>query len=202
MRNPSRHRPLRTIAFGAALLFLAIGTLSGCMATPAPANTSSPTAVVTPAPTKAAPIFASNDEALAAATATYSAYLSAGDAAGKIGSDSWNEYLSFTTGAEHDGVVSSRKKTEEGGRSFTGTTSFDSMTVQMSSALPDETWEIRTYVCLDISESTMVDATGQSVSSPDRQVRWPMVIAFITPTSNSSQLLISESRAWSGSNFC
>lgn len=84
------------------------------MATPAPANTSSLIAVPTAAHAEAPPVFASNDEAVAAATATYSTYLSAGDVAGRNGSDSWNSHLAFTTGPEHDGVTSSRTVLEAG----------------------------------------------------------------------------------------
>jgi hypothetical protein len=186
----------------AAALFFFVGTLSGCVAAPAPSNTAEPVAVATPAPPEAPPVFASNDEALAAATAAYANYLAAGDTAGAIGSDSWNSYLALTTGSEQAGVVATRENLVSKGRALTGTTSSDSMSIQSSSALPDTTWEIRTYVCLDVSDSKMVDTTGQSVSTPNRQVRWPMVVLFVTPQNYSKQLLVSESRVWSGSNFC
>ena len=200
MRNPLHRRPLHTVVPSAVLL-VSIGLLSGCMATPAPPNTASPVAKATAAPAEAPPIFASNDEALAAAEAAYTAYLSAGDTAGEIGSDSWNEYLAMTTGTERDGEVSSQTRLEERGRSITGSTTFDSMTVQTSSALDDGTWEVRTYVCFDITNSSMIEADGQQVADTGPQ-RWPMVVRFVTPQKDSQQLLISESTVWSGSNFC
>ncbi|TFD23269.1 hypothetical protein [Cryobacterium sp. TMS1-13-1] len=198
MRNPLRRRPLHAVVPSAVLL-VSIGLLSGCMATPAPTDSSAPSAAAEPTATP--PVFASDEEALAAAEATYSAYLSAGDVAGEIGSDSWNKYLAMTTGTERDGEVSSQTRLEERGRSITGSTTFDSMTVQTSSALDDGTWEVRTYVCFDITNSSMIEADGQQVADTGPQ-RWPMVVRFVTPQKDSQQLQISESTVWSGSNFC
>ncbi len=198
MRNPLHRRLLHTVALNTVLL-VSISLLSGCMATPTPHNTSVPSAA---APTMIPPVFASNEEALAAAMATYSAYLSAGDVAGKIGSDSWNKYLAFTNGPEHDAVMSSRTALEAEGRSLTGSTTFDSIKIQMSSALPDATWEIRTYLCLDITHSRLLDSSGQPIDDSEGPLRWPMVVRFVTPQKDSQQLLISESTIWSGSNFC
>ena len=199
MRNPPHHRAAHRAVLTATVLFLT-GTLNGCMAAPVPHNTASPVAEATA--TETPPVFASSEEALAVATATYSAYLSAGDVAGKIGSDSWNEYLSFTTGPERDGVTSSRTALEAEGRSLTGSTAFDSMKIQMSSALPDATWEIRTYLCLDITHSQLLNSSGQPVNDSEGPLRWPMVVRFVTSQEDSQQLLISESTVWSGSNFC
>ena len=91
---------------------------------------------------------------------------------------------------------------DEEGWSFTGVAVFDSMTIQSSQALADSTWEIRTYLCLDLSASDTVDRSGISVLDSDRAVRSPMIVVFVTPDTNSQQLLISESPIWSGSNFC
>ncbi|TFB71214.1 hypothetical protein E3O06_12645 [Cryobacterium glaciale] len=204
MRIPPRRRPVHSAVLTAVLISLAVGALSGCSAAPvpAPSDTAAPVAEATAAPTETPPVFASNEEALAAAEAAYANYLAAGDIAGATGSDSWKSYLSLTTGSEQAGVVGAREDLVNRGRSLQGTTTFDSMSIQSSGAAPDSTWEIRTYVCLDVTDSSMVDATGQSVSTPDRQVRWPMVVVFVTPEGNAQQLLISESRVWSGSNFC
>jgi hypothetical protein len=188
----------------AAVLFVAAGTLTGCMATPGPdaSNTPAPAAATTPAPTEKPPLFASNDEALAAATAAFTNYLAAGDSAGAIGSDSWNAYMALTVGTAQEGDIAARKVLVEDARSLTGTTAFDSMAIQSSSAQPDLTWEIRTYLCLDVSGGHMIDANGNNVSTPYRQTRLPLVVVFVSPSDQSTQLLISESRVWSGTNFC
>ncbi|WP_158253246.1 hypothetical protein [Cryobacterium sp. N19] len=188
----------------ASMVFLAAGTLSGCSAapTPSPHGSSEPAAEATAAPTETPPVFASNEEALAAAATAYGAYLTAGDTAGAEGSDSWIKYLALTTGLERDDEVKTKKELEQNGWRFSGTTSFDSMTVQSFNPRPDGRWEVRAYVCLDLSQSQKVDASGIVVSDPNRLARWPLVVTFKTPDEISQQLLISESTVWSGSNFC
>ena len=202
MRNPPRRRPVHRAVLTAAVLFLA-GTLSGCLAAPVPPNTASPVAKATaaPAPAEAPPIFASNDEALAAAKAVYTKYLALGDSAGANYPESWNEYIALTTGTERHGVERAKALMDKNGWFFTGVTQFDSMTIQSSQELADSTWEIRTYLCLDLSAADTVNEAGESVVKQD-DPRSPMVVVFVTPDKKSKQLLISESPIWSGSNFC
>ncbi|SDO03028.1 hypothetical protein SAMN05216368_10991 [Cryobacterium flavum] len=204
MRTRPRRRPMHKAVHIASMVFLAAGTLSGCSAapTPSPHGSSEPAAEATAAPTETPPVFASNEEALAAAAAAYGAYLTAGDTAGAEGSDSWIKYLALTTGLERDDEVKTKKELEQNGWRFSGTTSFDSMTVQSFNPRPDGRWEVRAYVCLDLSQSQKVDASGIVVSDPNRLARWPLVVTFKTPDEISQQLLISESTVWSGSNFC
>ncbi len=200
MRNPPHGHPVHRAVLTAAVLFLA-STLNGCMAAPVPPNSGPPIVEATATPSASLPAFASNDEALAAAKAAYTTYLAAGDTARATDSESWKAYLSLTTGTEHDGAEQAGKLMEEKGWSFTGVTLFDSMTIQSSQTLADSTWEIRTYLCLDLSASDTVNEAGESVVKHDDS-RSPMVVVFVTPDSNSRQLLISESPIWSGSNFC
>ncbi len=204
MRTRPRRRPMHKAVHIASMVFLAAGTLSGCSAapTPSPHGSSEPAAEATAAPTETPPVFASNEEALAAAATAYGAYLTAGDTAGAEGSDSWIKYLALTTGLERDDEVKTKKELEQNGWRFSGTTSFDSMTVQSFNPRPDGRWEVRAYVCLDLSQSQKVDASGIVVSDPNRLARWPLVVTFKTPDEISQQLLISESTVWSGSNFC
>ena len=204
MRNPSRRRPVRNVVRTAVVLFLAVGTLSGCSAAPVPvaSSTVDPVAEATAAPTETLPVFASNVEALAAAKAAYGNYLALGDSVPSMRSESWDGYLDLTTGVEREGLIRGRELMEENGWAFTGVTRFDSMTIQSSRALPDSTWEIRAYLCLDLSSTDTVNKAGESVVKSDRPVRSPMVVVFVAPDKNSRQLLISESPIWSGSNFC
>ncbi|MDJ0339480.1 hypothetical protein [Cryobacterium sp. PH31-O1] len=204
MQTSPRRRPTHSAVRSAAALFLAVGALSGCSAVPAPAPTDSaaPVPAATSAPTETPPIFASNEEALAAAKAAYSNYLAAGDTAGEIGSDSWIGFLALSTGTEHDATVQSKELMKERGWSFIGVTRFDSMTVQSSRPLADSTWEIRTYLCLDLRDTDTVNEAGDSVVKENGSLRSPMVVVFVTANANSNQLLISESPIWSGSDFC
>jgi hypothetical protein len=204
MRNPPRRRRVHRVVLAAIVLPFALGTLSGCMGAPVPvpSDTAARIAEATGAPTDSPPVFASNVEALAGAKAAYENYLSLGDSVPSMRSESWDGYLDLTTGVEREGLIRGRELMEENGWAFTGVTRFDSMTIQSSRALPDSTWEIRAYLCLDLSSTDTVNKEGQSVVKSDRSVRSPMVVVFVAPDKNSRQLLISESPIWSGSNFC
>ncbi|MBC7441765.1 MAG: hypothetical protein H7311_04470 [Ramlibacter sp.] len=171
-----------------ALVLLGGPALTGCAPTPAPK----------PAATAAtdAPVFASDAGALAAATEAYAAYLAAGDSGGNK-----DDYLALSTGRAHDQDVTASATFEDRGWKQTGVTSFDSFAIQSSTLSADDQWEIRAYLCLDVTKSDVVDSSGVSVAAVDRPLRLPLEVAFVT-SSPSENLLIAESRVWSGSNFC
>ena len=78
------------------------------MAAPVPHDTAGPV-TETAGPTETPPVFASNDEALAAAEAVYTKYLALGDSAGARDPDSWKEYMALTTGTELQGVERAKR---------------------------------------------------------------------------------------------
>jgi len=174
---------------------LALLALAACAPAPTPAP--SHTAVATDAP-----VFASDEEALAAAKKAYAGYLAASDASGSLGSESREVFLALSIGEAQADDRSAETLFDERGWHRTGTTTFDSMSVQ--SAAPNEAgeWEVHTYLCLDVSESDVVDVTGASMSKADRPLRLPLEVAFLTGARIKSNLLVSESRVWPGSNFC
>jgi Na+-transporting methylmalonyl-CoA/oxaloacetate decarboxylase gamma subunit len=174
------------------LVLLGTLALTGC--TPEPA----PRASETTAPTDA-PVFASDEEALAAATEAYAAYLAAGDAAGESGSPSRNHFLSLSSGDAYEQDLSVGASFDAQGWKQVGSTSFDSMAIQSWAITTDEKWRIRVYVCLDVTNSDIVDSSGTSVSKADRSLRLPLEVAFVGA---GQDLQITESRVWSGSNFC
>jgi hypothetical protein len=180
---------MMAVACTGVLLF----SVTGCASAPKPAPTSS-------SPT-AAPVFASDEEALAAATEAYANYLKAYDAywAGAITKD---QYLELSTGTVHDGELQSMAEWEKKGWKAVGTTTFDS--IQLQSVAQSETgqWQVRTYLCADASEGDVVDGDGVSVAKPDRPLRLPLEIEFLTPANAPIDLKISESKVWSGTNFC
>lgn len=167
--------------------------LSGCLAPlpdPKPA----------PAPT-ADPVFASEEEALAAATKAYAAYLAVSDEitsgiadAEQIAPLVTDEYkILETNGFEKlrtDGIVTS------------GQSTFDSVRLQQYSDSISETDSFTAYLCSDISSVRLVDSNGQDVTPPERMNRLPLEIDFYFDTDDPSQLLIGRSDVWSGTNFC
>jgi hypothetical protein len=173
---------------------LAFALLTGCAQPPV-------TVPTTPAATDA-PVFASEEEALAAATDAYAAYLKASDDSWAGGSTTREEFLALSTGQAHDDDVAADALFTERGWKKTGVTSFDSMLLQSSGPSGGGEWEIRAYVCVDVTQSDVIDNSGQSVAKKDRPLRMPLLVAFVPSQNNSSILRVSESTTWSGSNFC
>jgi hypothetical protein len=183
----------RLVAVSAAAA-LALAALAGCQSAPAPVPTST-TATD-------APIFASDEEALAAATEAYAAYLKASDDSWSGGPTTREDFLALSTGQAHEDDVAANKLFIDSGWRKVGTASFDSMKLESSAPITDGRWEIRTYACLDVSQGDVVDSVGKSVAKSDRALRMPLELAFETASTADHSLLLSESRVWAGSNFC
>ncbi|WEO78420.1 hypothetical protein BJQ94_05125 [Cryobacterium sp. SO2] len=187
-----RRRAGRMAAVACACLLLV--PLAGCAADPKPAAPSS-----TPTAT---PVFASDEEALAAATEAYENYLSAYDAYWTGNATSKRDFLALSTGDAHEGEVESMAEWEEKGWTAVGSTTFDSMRLQSVSQSDSGQWVIRAYLCADSSRGDVVDASGASVAKSDRRLRLPLEVAFVTSSAESSDLKISESNVWTGTDFC
>ncbi|MFT2815817.1 hypothetical protein [Leifsonia sp. A12D58] len=180
-----------------ALLVVLVGSLlSGCASTTEPQPTPTPTA------TDAVPVFASDEEALAAATEAYAAYLEADDRSWSGNPESIEVFLQLTTGEAHNEDVSIRALYAKNGWTRIGSTSISSMELQSHGVNSDGLAEIRTYVCLDVSGADVLDSEGKSASKPDRPLVLPLEVAFLSNFSPESPLQLSESRVWSGQNFC
>jgi hypothetical protein len=182
--------PGRTLAVACACSLL----LAGCAASPTPQPTTNPPTV--------APVFASDEEALAAATEAYANYLDTYDKSWADGDGSLEDFLGLSVGNAHDVDRASYEEWSSKNWRPTGATKFDSMELQAVSQTESRAWQIQTYVCLDVSEGDVVDASGVSVAKPDRPLRLPLEVWFVTKSVSSQDLWISESNVWSGKNFC
>jgi hypothetical protein len=147
------------------------------------------------------PVFATDEDALAAATEAYAAYLSASDRSWSGADLRREKFLALSTGTAHEQDVEVTQLFEERGWRKVGSTSFDSMRLQSSAANDAGQWELRAYVCVDVSRSDVLDSFGASAAEPDRSLRMPLELAFVSSTQDTP-LLISESKIWHGSNFC
>lgn len=194
-RRADGSSPAPTAAAALLVLLLAV-LLSGC------ASTTEPQPTLTPTATDAAPLFASDEEALAAATEAYRAYLEADDRSWQGTPEMVDAFLKLTVGEAHDEDVSIRSQFAENGWTRTGSTSFDSMTLQSHDVNADGLTEIRTYVCLDVSQADVLDSDGTSAAKPDRPLLLPLEVAFLAGTEPENSLQLSESRVWSGPDFC
>jgi len=155
-----------------------------------------------PSPT-ASPIFASDEEALAAAEAALTAYFEVSDAIlrdGGLGSDrlesvSTDDVFSVEK-AGHQQLIDRKWHS-------VGSTTVDTISLQVFDPYAASGAELVTiYACVDISNVDVLDESGVSVISPSRQVRTPFEFGFTETASGSRLLELSRKEAWSGDDFC
>lgn len=170
--DPMASRMRRTFpAVGAALLALALVT--GCAPEPAP----------TPTPTG----FASDDEAFAAAEATYRAYVDAGNAV-RADPEATPLPTDFLTGAALDAELASVQRFEDAGVSLVG-----DLAVKSIRQLAASTTSAEIGVCLDASQTRVINTSGEDVTPADRsndlgvkiETVWSSGKTFISSTTSS-----------------
>jgi hypothetical protein len=177
-------------ATAAAAAVLALLAFAGCQSAPTPAPTSTESAD--------APVFASDEEALAAATEAYAAYQAMSSRVAQEGGASPSRMAEYATGAALEAEISSLASLEGGNLRGMGDLAFDSMTVQSSDLVSGK---LEAYLCLDVSATDVVDQAGKSTVPTDRPVRLPLEVAFVF-SSEKDRLLVEKSESWSGTNFC
>jgi hypothetical protein len=183
---------MRTAAAATALgITLSIAALASC-ANPRPGEMPVPAPSVTP-------VFASEEEALAAAGDAYQRFLAVVDALGHSG---WRDTSKLSEVARDQALETELENAEEfaaKGWVQVGLAAFDSMTLQQLTDGGPGSVELSTYVCLVVDGVDVVDAEGISVVAADRPPRQPFELTFNDVDGN---LKLSRSLPWSGNNFC
>ncbi|WP_448811147.1 hypothetical protein [Agromyces bauzanensis] len=168
------------------------GLLSGCIGTPAP----------TPSPTPSAarvPIFASDEEALAAAEEAYRSFESV---SALIASESGNdaERIENVATAKYSiQLLDEFSKYRELEIRAVGQTTLDSFSL-VDHRSTDDSADVVIYVCRDVSNVRVLDAAGTDVTPADRVARTPLVASLTT--GGTRNLLVSGVELWSGEDFC
>lgn len=168
--------------------------LSGCV---------QPSPVVTPAATSSSkPLFASDEEALVAATKAYAAYLRMSDLITSEGGVDPQRIASYVSvrqlSKELDGFSLFRDK-----KIVTkGSSTFDTVSLQNNELLGDGKGEVTIYVCSDASGVRVMDGQNIDVTPVDRLERQPFELTFQTVSKGQSSLVLARSELWNGSNFC
>ena len=165
MISPTALRLLATLAVGVSML-------SGCTPTPEP----------TPTPS---PAFSSEEEAFAAAEATFSDYI---DALNRV---------DFSDPATFEGVFShlSGQAAESTRRAFSqfhaegvrtsGATRFTWVSGLSADA---DSGEVQARVCIDVGEVEVVDSDGASIVAPDRPSLQTTVVTFAATANAASTI--------------
>ena len=175
------------LRLGAAVI--AVLALAGCVGT-------EPLPTLPPTPSST-PLFASEEEALAAAEEAYKAYQSIVDAA--LRDIDGTKLATVATGAALTAATDSVEAFRQDGRHQVGESSVTRVTAVDLSALDlGENGSVgQIYACLNLSAVNIVDADGAVAQSQVDVL--PMIVALELV---DRRLLVSEEDVWDGSNFC
>ena len=154
-------------------------TLVGC-------STSAPKAVPTSSAVEQAPAFASDEEALAAAQAAYAEYLSVSDQIARDGGANPERLKKLVSSNLFEEMKSTFNSMKNDGLHAEGVTTFDSLHLENRSVS-----NASFYLCVDVSQNLMFNASGENVTPSNRMNRVPLVVNFAfhgTPTIESSEV--------------
>ncbi|MBX3194600.1 MAG: hypothetical protein KF727_05815 [Microbacteriaceae bacterium] len=144
-------------------------------------------------------MYASDEEALAAAEEAYQRYLDVSNAVGAGGwvdTDGLSEVL---RGEALDESLDATADLHDKGYRQIGDSTFDSAVLQQYAAGTPGTVSITTYLCLDVSAVDVVDSEGQSIVTEGRADRQSLEVGF---DDLDGVLKVNRSEAWSGASFC
>ena len=186
MVSMSLRRRMPAAAF-AALIAL---SLAGC--TPSnPTPTPSPTATHSP-------LFASDEEALKAATDAYAAYLKMSDTISHEGGANPERIKEYASGRALDLALRSAKQFRDAHARSLGGTQYRDIHLQSQR---DGGRLVAIYACEDVSDVDVVDETGKSIVKPSR----PTLSAFLltlAATGQENRLKVEERETWPPEGIC
>lgn len=167
--------------------------LTGC-------TLASPEASPTPTPS-ATPVFASEEEALAAAEEAYAAYEHAVDVS--LTTYDRSALATVSRGQALEVAVESSESFEAQGRVLMGSSRTEVTELVHPGGLVDgSSFEpLSTYACLDVSNTDVLDASGISVVREGRETLFPEVVLFEFDV-DLGVLLVVSVEIWEGENFC
>ena len=149
------------------------------------------------------PLFASEEEALDAARATYEGFMSASEeilSSGGVGAERIDDFLSPALARlEKDSYAAYAAD----GRQFEGQSSIESVSLQRYTADASGTEPvISLYVCVDFSTVDVLDKDGNSTVLSSRPPRIPFEVEFEQDMSLPTLLRISSNTVWAGEGAC
>ncbi|WP_344296702.1 hypothetical protein [Agromyces neolithicus] len=189
---PKRRAPRRLGAALAAAGTLAL-VLTGCVGTPEPTST--------PTPTEEAPIFASDEEALAAAVKAYELYAAASQQITDDGGTEPERIDPFVTPSFAVALHEEFAAFQESGVHSQGKITADHESlVEWSQEGGAVSASI--YLCRDVSEVRAIGPDGVDVTPEDRADRVPSQAFFVSDAKRASTLLVDRIETWTGDDFC
>ncbi|PRY67712.1 hypothetical protein B0I08_106321 [Glaciihabitans tibetensis] len=149
-----------------------------------------------------APLFASDEEALAAASAAYAAFLDATDSVIADGGAAPERIDEFATPDvarfEKEGV----QRFVENGYQLAGRSRLTAAQFQSHSVDARGSHVATIYACVDISEVDVFNAKGESVVAPDRSDQTAFEVTFTQSPEDRTRLIVMANDVWEGGGIC
>lgn len=156
-------------------------------------------AQVTPAPTSTEaatekPLFATDEEALAAAQAAYTHYLEVSDQIARDGGANPERLKGLVSEALYEEQLQGYQEVESKALRAVGSSQFDHFELQNNSGS-----RLQTYVCLRLSGIQVMDSNGADVTPSGRNNDLPLALGWVT---SKGSMILETSEIWTGQNFC
>lgn len=145
-----------------------------------------------------APLFASDEEALAAATAAYEEYLAALDTALQMGEVGDRSFSDVAEGAALLDAEETLSDFVERGVRITGQRVLTASSLQQYSATSDRA-EVQLYVCESVAGVDVIEAGGGSIVEPDRPDLTAFEALVVIDTERS---VVHDRLVWPGGGVC
>ena len=186
----SRRRALAVVP-----LVVIVAALVGC---------ADATRIPPPEPSSAIePLFASDEEALEAATEAYEQYLVASSSVTASADLSVEPIEDLVTAAYLDREIPALGAYSDGGFRSVGSTRLLSSELQQFFEDGSGQSTVIIYVCLDVSGIRLVDESGADVTPTDRANVVGLEVEMITGSDETgSLLLVNRSEQWAGAALC
>ncbi|MFF2272991.1 hypothetical protein ACFVTX_11995 [Agromyces sp. NPDC058136] len=188
---------LRTRVAALAAAGAVVVALSACTSGPEPDPSTEPRPSES-----AAPIFASDDEALAAAVEAYEKYLAVVDQLTGAGGENAQRIREVAAEDYAAELEASLERLRASGTRTSGASTADHFKLVQYRDEAGVGAEVSIYVCLDASGVRVMDASGADVTPADRVDRRPLQVKLISATDNPATLLPTGSETWPGDDFC
>ena len=182
------------IARASAAAFAVALLLVGCVPTNTPAS---------PAPKPSAtPVFATEAEALAAATEAYAAYSKASNQVTADGGKHPDRISRFVSPDQLKRELKGFLFYKENSVSSRGTSKFDSVRIESFAGQSRGNFELSVYLCSDVSTIRLFDSTGADVTPHELPNRSAMEVGFELGDRSHEELIVSRSESWTGNDYC
>ncbi|MEL4317876.1 hypothetical protein WJX64_02560 [Leifsonia sp. YIM 134122] len=185
----------RSTLVGAMLLAMSLSAVAvaGCSASPKPLPSTSSTPSATP-------VFASDEEALAAAEEAYAAYLRVDNAVGQSGGKGESLYSTVAAGEALTNALANAKQFRDAKAHTIGQAAFTVRDLQSAEYEDPRNLSISFYICDDLSEVELVGEDGKTMSESEINDSAPFLVTVVSST--TSNLLVSNIALWDGDDYC